>query len=241
MIDTLITKQHQLKDGYFRTGDGPEKILLIGSCRAVPYLNYLDIWNKRHGRFTISFIDPCNFHWNLRDEWVNYEATINALETDPAMLKLLAETNIYIHEHFQNYGMFNSSPESPKNIFQFELNPQLNICIPNFHDYPTLGHPKETGLANLERFYAVCRLSSFPEMEEYFKANWRSKRFFWTDNHVAKEFTLFIFKQMDERFLHLGCDAEFLEEIAKHDMYAAGNVTTPTAEDIANYELQWQA
>lgn len=239
MIGTIETKAEQLKNGYFRTGDGPEKMLIIGSCRAVPYLNYLDIWNKRHGRFTISFIDPCNWNWNARDERVNYEAVINGMETNPAMLQLLAEAQIYVHEFFANYGMFNSSRENQKNIFQFGLNPQLEICIPNFNDYFILGQPKEVGLANLEKFYSVCRLSSFPEMEEYFRANWRAKRFFWSHNHVAKEFTLFIFKQMDERFLHLGFDEGFWQEIPKYDMYANGYVIHPTAEDIASYELTW--
>lgn len=238
MIGTIETKQQQLKDGYFRTGDGPEKMLIIGSCRAVPYLAYLDIWNKRHGRFTISFIDPCNWHWDSRDAWVNYEAAINAKEADPAMLKLLAETQIYIHEHYENYGMFNSSLDAPKNIFQFGLNPQLNICIPNFHDYHLLGQPKEVGLANLERFYANCQRSSFHEMEDYFRANWRTKRFFWTGSHVSKEFTLFIFRLMEAKFLRLGYDEWFWNHIPTLDLFA--NTPMPvTADDISNYDLQW--
>lgn len=239
MIGTIHTKRQQLERGYFRVGDGPEKLLIIGSCRAVPYLNYLDIWNKRHGRFTISFIDPCSWNWNLADDRVDYKAAINSKETDPAMLELLASTQIYVHEYYANYGMFNSSPSSPKNIFQFGLKPQLNICIPNFNDYFILGQPKESGLAAIEKFYEVCRLSSFPEMEDHFRANWQSKRFFWSNNHVAKEFTLFIFKQMDERFLHLGFDEWFWQEIPKHDLYAAGPVINPTSEDIENHNLRW--
>lgn len=239
MIGTIHTKRQQLEKGYFRVGDGPEKLLIVGSCRAVPYLNYLDIWNKRHGRFTVSFIDPCNFNWDLNDNRVDYEAAINAKETDLAMLELLASTKIYVHEYYANYGMFNSSTDSPKNIYQFGLKPEMNICVPNFNDYFILGQPLEAGLAALEKFYSVCRMSSFPELEEYFKANWRSKRFFWSHNHVAKEFTLFIFKQMDDRFLHLGFDEGFWKEIPQYDMYAAGPVINPTAEDIANYNLRW--
>lgn len=239
MIGTVETKREQLKHGYYRTGNGPEHLLLIGSCRSIPYLYYLDLWNIRHGRFTISFIDPCNWNWNLNEDRVDYEAAINAKEADPAILELLTSAQIYIHEYYENYGMFNSSPDNQKNIYQFGLKPQLNICIPNFNDYFILGQPKEVGLENLEKFYSVCRLSSFPEMEEYFKANWRTKRFFWSNNHVAKEFTLFIFKQMDERFLHLGFDEWFWQEIPKHDIYAAGPVINPTAGDIANYNLLW--
>lgn len=239
MIGTIITKRHQLERGYYRVGSGPEAILIVGSCRAVPYLYYLDLWNQRHGRFTISFIDPCNFNWDRNDNRVDYEAAINAKETDLAMLDLLTSTQIYIHEFYANYGMFNSSPSSPKNIYQFGLNPRLNICIPNFNDYFILGQTKEDGLAAIEKFYEVCRLSSFPEMEEHFRANWQSRRFFWSNNHVTKEFTLFIFKQMDERFLHLGVDEWFWQEIPKHDMYEVGPVILPTAEDITNHGLTW--
>lgn len=238
MIGTIITKRHQLERGYFRVGNGPETILIVGSCRAVPYLFYLDLWNQRHGRFTISFIDPCNFNWDRNDNRVDYEAAINAKETDPAMLELLAETQIYIHEYYENYGMFNSSPESPKNIYQFGLKPQLNICICNFNDYHLLGQPREIGLANLEKFYENCRRSSFPEMEDYFKANWQTKRFFWSGSHVSKEFTLFIFKLLDEKFLHLGVDEWFWNEIPKYDPYS-DNPHPVTAEDIANYDLRW--
>lgn len=238
MIGTIETKKAQLTHGYYRTGDGPEKLLLTGSCRSIPYLNYLDIWNNRHGRFTVTFIDPFYWNWNQQDEMVPYEPVINSLETNRVILDLLASTNIYIHEFYRNYGMFNSSRDNPKNIYQFGLNPQLEVCIPNFADYYVLGQPKEEGLANLERFYAVCRLSSIPEMEEYFKEHWRSKRFFWSGNHITKEFTLFIFRMMDEKFLKLGHDAWFWEEIQKHDMYS-GNPQPVTAEDITNYDLKW--
>lgn len=238
MIGTVETKKAQLAHGYYRTGDGPEKLLLIGSCRSIPYLNYLDIWNKRHGRFTVTFIDPFYWNWDLNENRVDYETAINSKETDQEMLKLLAETQIYIHEYYQNYGMFNSSPANPKNIFQFGLKPNLNICIPNFQDYNVLGQPKEVGLSYLEKFYVNCRLSSFPVMADYFKANWQTKRFFWSGNHVTKEFTLFIFKQMDETFLHLGVDDWFWNEIPKHDMYA-GNPQPVTQDDRDNYGITW--
>lgn len=238
MIGTVETKKQQLDKGYFRVGDGPETLLLIGSCRSLPYLNYLDIWNKRHGRFTVTFIDPFYWNWNIRDERVPYEESINALETNSAILDLLASTNTYIHEFYRNYGMFNSSRDNTKNIYQFGLSPRLEICIPNFADYHVLGQPKEAGLANLERFYAVCRLSSFPEMEDYFKDNWTAKRFFWSGNHVTREFTLFIFKQMDERFLHLGFDEWFWNEIPTLDMFS-DNPMAVTQQDRDNHGIAW--
>lgn len=238
MIGTVQTKRQQLERGYFRIGNGPEKVLLIGSCRSVPYLNYFDLWISRHGRFTVSFIDPCNFNWNLNDDRVDYEAAINSKETDATTLNLLAETDIYIHEWYQNYGMFNSSHDSPKNIFQFGLKPKVEICIPNFNDYHVLGQPKEYGLEQLEKFYANVRRSSFPEFEQHFKDTWTTTRYFWSGNHITKEFTLFIFRLMNSKFLNLGYDEGFWKEIEGMDMYA-GNPMAVTQQDRDNHGITW--
>lgn len=238
MIGTVQTKKQQLEKGYFRIGDGPEKLLLIGSCRSVPYLNYFDLWISRHGRFTVSFIDPCNFNWDIHDNRVPYEAAIDSKETDPTTLNLFDETDIYIHEWYANYGMFNSSHDSPKNIYQFGLKPKLNICIPNFNDYHILGQPKEVGLANLEKFYENCRRSSFHEMEDYFKSHWTTTRLFWSGNHVTRYFTLFIFKLLDEKFLHLGFDEGFRNEIPSIDMYS-DNPQAVTQQDRENHGITW--
>jgi len=237
MISTVDTKQEQLANGYFKRGSGPEKILVIGSCRSVPYLEYLVRADKAN-RFTICFIDPFSWHWNERDEFINFEEKINSLETDQRILELLASTNIYLHEYYDSFGMWNSSKEAEKNIYQFGLNPTLDICIPNFNNIHILGQPIEEGEAALEKFYHICQQTSFPEMEWYFRGNWRSKRMFWTHNHVSNYFTMFIFNRLNERFLHLPLTDEFWNDIAEWDLFA--NTPQPVSdEDRANYQLKW--
>lgn len=236
MINTVNTKAEQLRNGCFEIGNGPEKILIIGSCRSVPYVEYLKQAND--GRFTIRYIDPFNWHWDCQEKFIDFEAKINSLETDPSILEILSSTTIYLHEFYSSFGMFNSSKDSPKNIYHFGLNPKLDICIPNFNDVHILGQSKEDGEAALEKFYGICRQTSFPEMETYFRLHWRTTRLFWTDNHVSRHFTLFIFRLLNEKFLHLELGDDFWNSIAPLDLL--GN--TPgavTQADRDNHQLQW--
>ncbi len=237
MITTVDTKREQLRNGCFESGSGPEKILIIGSCRCMGYVNYLVRANADNS-MTIRKIDPHDFHWNEQDEFIDFEAKINSLETDPRILQILRETTVYIHEYFDSFGMFNSSRDNLKNIYQFGLNPRLDICIPNYHDVPIIGFDRETGVAALEKFYGICRKTDFPEMEQYFRDNWKTTRMFWSWNHVSKNFTLFIFRLMNEKFLHLKLDSSFWAEAEKEDLFS----NTPEKvehQDRYNHGIVW--
>lgn len=239
MINTVNTKQEQLRNGCFEVGSGPEKILIIGSCRSVPYVEYLKQANEENGnRLTIRYIDPFNWHWDCQENFIDFEAKINSLETDPRILEILRTTDIYLHEYYDSFGMFNSSREKEKNIYQFGLNPRLDICIPNFNDVHVLGGTKEEGEAALEKFYGICRQTSFPEMEQYFRDNWRTTRLFWTANHISRHFSLFIFRLLNEKFLHLDLSHELWSRISVLDLL--GNTPGPvTHADRYNHKLQW--
>ena len=73
------------------------------------YLNYLARWNEAHNPYTIHYINPFDWHWNAADELVDMEKNIDAKEQDQSILSVIAGTSIFIHEHFGNYGMFNTS------------------------------------------------------------------------------------------------------------------------------------
>src|SRR6185369_1572662 len=101
MISTIESKQQQLINGFYQTGTGNEQILLLGSCRTLPYLSYLKRWNDTNGdRFTIRRMDAC--------DWTVSGVDIASLETDERILKVIASTNIFIHEHLESYGMLNT-------------------------------------------------------------------------------------------------------------------------------------
>lgn len=136
MIGTYAIKQQQLRNGFFQTGTGPFKILIQGSCRVAPLVDYFNQWNAQNGnQLTIYSIDPFNCNWNEKDERVDYEAALKKWETDQRMLGMLASCDCFIHEYYKHAGMFNVDKGEENNIYKYGMNAKIDICIPNFNDY----------------------------------------------------------------------------------------------------------
>lgn len=250
-ISTINTKQQQLANTYFSVGSGPTVILVMGSCRSVPYMNYLNEWNEQNDQpFTINFIDPFNWNWDQDDERINYEEKLAELEKDERLLSMIRSVDIFVHEFYANAGMFNCNKNTGKSIYDFGIDPLKDICIPNFNnifilfgdivsfdipirqmaiaDYNVSGKLSDKTIKeickmrdeNIQKFYDICLKSDVPEMIDYFAANRKTKRLFWTHNHVSKYFTLAIFRFINQSFLHLKFTEEYLEKISKDDMFA---------------------
>lgn len=254
-FNTVNTKAEQLKNGYFKTGSGNELILIIGSCRCVAYLNYFHE-NNKNNRFTICFIDPFNYNFDASDNRVDMEVIITSLEQNENILSLLRSTTIFIHEFYKNFGMFNCSRESEKNIYQFGMNASIDICVPSFNDcfilaqdivnfdtdirrkamqdYNVIGKLSaqteaqiiEISNTNLEKFYKVCRLSDIPQMEGHVKVYLDTVRFFWTSNHVSKAFTLAVFNYINQYWFNGSLTVD-----PNHDDMFANNYTHLTQYD----------
>lgn len=268
MISTLSIKQAQLTSGYFTVGSGKEVILIMGSCRVAPYINYLNDWNASN-RFTIHSLDPFNFNWDINDERVDFEEALVKWETDEGLLKMIKSVDYFIHEYYANAGMFNVFKEREKTIYQFGMNPRMDICLPNFNDYfilftdivafdpelrkkavqdfnvigklseQTQKDIREISQKNLQKFYDVCRMSSFPDFVDYFKQNFRTKRMWYTYNHVSKNFTLAMFAFLNDNYLKLIFTDEYWYEISKQDMFASGYITPVTEYDLMAYGYKW--
>ncbi|HMG14152.1 MAG TPA: hypothetical protein VK590_01825, partial [Saprospiraceae bacterium] len=119
------------------TGSGKEVILIMGSCRVAPYINYLDLWNRTIGenRFTIHSVDPFNWNWLADGSWTDIKAAINACETDKRILDMLASVDIFLHEYYRNFGMFNIfKGDGEKNIYDYGMKPKIDVMIPSFND-----------------------------------------------------------------------------------------------------------
>lgn len=261
-INTINTKQAQLVQGYFKIGSGTQKILIIGSCRTVPYVNYFSEWNEANGNpFTVCFIDPYNWCFDLSNNRRDHSEVILGMEKDETMLELFASTDICIHEYYRNFGMFNFDSGEAKNIYQFGMKPSIDICIPNWNDYfvlfgdivsfdieirkkaiadyNVLGELSaalqediyDISQANLSKFYNVCMKSSLPEFGPHFFSNFLKKRYFWNSNHVTKEFTIDVFKLMNKKFLNLSLGKGFYPNHI--DMFS--NVQT----SLTTYDILW--
>jgi hypothetical protein len=173
------------------------------------------------------------------------------LETDERVLSVLRSADIFIHEHLASYGMLNTSREAEKNVYQFGMAAPIDISIPNWHDHLILENdyvaygtttPEdyvERGEAEVRKFCSLCELTSFPEMGPYFRDNWRSRRFFYRPNHTSAEFTLWIFRQMNDKFLHLPLDDAFWNGAAQEDLFREPCTEVPTENDRKNYGITW--
>lgn len=234
MINTLEIKQQQFLNGTYKAGSGSEVILIIGSCRAVPYLTYLNDWNSQNGnRFSIHFIDPFNWNWDINENRTDYTAELIKQEGNQYLLDVFKSCSIFIHEYYGNAEMFNCDKKSVKNIYQFGLNPKQDITLPNYNDIfiltreivsfdleirkmaiqdynvnnklsdYTLQKIDIVRQKNLERFYDICSNTDFPEFAELFANYHKTKRFFWTFNHVSKTFNHIIFDLMNKKYLRL--------------------------------------
>lgn len=264
MIGTNETKQAQLVNGFYQTGTGPRKILILGCCRTMAYLNYLERWNTENGnQLTIYRIDPCDWNWGMNGELVDLQAALDACKRDERVLSIIRSADVFIHEYFRYYGMFNTDRNQPDNIYSFGLNPAQDICLPNFHDRFVLLQEyvnfdaeirdeinrdgvtpavlltvKLKGMNALAGFHDICQKTSFPEFGELFLKNWTHIRYFWTGNHVSKHFTLPLYEMMNEKFLKLSMSGYYLNAIAQEDQFEKPN-TRVTKYDIEMHNLTW--
>ncbi len=223
LIDTIISKTQQLKNGYFKSGSGPTDVLVLGSCRIIPYVTYLGEWNNGEGRnqLTIRRIDP-------RD----YDTSVTA-----DVLAALGSTSIFIHEPL-------TDP-----VYRSCMNPRQEITVPNWHEQRVLENDWtdygqivpvdyiEQGEAAIKEFCALCDSSSFPEFGKLFRNTWLSVRYFWRPSYVSAEFTKAIFRSMNGRFLHFP-----IERITDYDAYSdpRRRVTSVTQRDRDGYGITWR-
>lgn len=269
MISTLEIKIAQINKGFLTIGDGPQTVLIMGSCRVAPYVWYMKLLNEMYGnKYTIHTLDPFNWNWDHRDQRVDSNKVIDGLEDNEAMLEMIKSVDIFLHEYYQNFGMFNTFKNEGKSIYNFGMQPAVDICIPSWNDvfllfndivsfdldmrkkatqdFNVLGKLSEQteneifdiGTKNLDKFYQICRKSDIPQAERFFEYNLPRKRLFHTYNHVSKHFTFGIFIEIMTR-LGIQPEMDFCQEILKEDMFDS-HYTKLTSYDVKWYGLDWK-
>src|SRR6266478_4604586 len=102
MITTTTIKE-KLRD-VFEIGSGNTNILILGSCRCVPYINYLNRYNQSNAEpYKIYVIEPNNYHYGPNDTPMNLEEELTKLETNERILSIIQESDIFIHEHYSHF------------------------------------------------------------------------------------------------------------------------------------------
>lgn len=266
-INTVNIKSQQLQKGFFTVDSGPQVVLVMGSCRVAPYMQYLHDWNTAHGnQMTIHSLDPFNFNWSVNDDRVDYLGALKEQESNQELLTMLKSVDIFIHEHYANAAMFNCDKNATDGIYSFGMKAPVDICIPSFNDLfilagdilsfdlpmrkksiqdinvlGKLSDETKKEIANISnaaivKFHTVCNMSDVKEMAAVFAANFKQKRFWHSYNHVTKEFTLAIFKLINEKYLHLDLSTGFNEN---HVDIFANSYTKLTDLDIEMFGYQW--
>ncbi len=168
---------------------------------------------------------------------------------------------MFIHEHYGNYGCFNTDRSAAGNIYDHGMAAPVDVCLPNFHSkfilfqeildqspalrenwvgQETADYIKELGLLSIRTFKEMCALTSFPEFADYFEANMRRVRMFFSNNHVSHHFTIPLFRMLNEKFLHLPVDQAFYDALYRTpDMYASHGVVPLTKWDVESHGWQW--
>lgn len=266
MFNTINTKPTHFTKGFFSVGSGPTNVLIFGSCRVVPYLSYFHYLNA-DDKFTLRLINCVNFYFDESDKAVDPNKVLEPFESNHELLSAIKSTDIFIHEHAENFGLLNTSRHCQKNIYQFGMNAKHDLAIPNWNDIHLMFQEyvdfdpeirrlarfqlvndselstslrnavKERGLARLEHFLAMCKLSSFPEFGELFRDTWREVRFFWTGAHISNQFSMEVFRMIATR-IGLNTTKEFWNRVEKEDLYAEPHCRL-TSYDVEAYGLKW--
>jgi hypothetical protein len=88
--------------------------------------------------------------------------------------------------------------------------------------------------ASVEKFCHVCSMTDFPEMADHFRANYKKVRFFWTHNHIAREFSTYLFHRLIGKLFGMQIPASVMKKM-DHDIFSQGH-TTPLCEYDFGYE-----
>lgn len=176
-------------------------IVLIGSCRIVPLLNCLRVYNTLYGSpFELLCFNPVEM-------WIGPGHHVSDGVNNILQDYHFGPVDFLVCEHLERCGVLNTVRSSKQNVFDsLGCNPTVEIRLPNWNDmhvfdletamhdkegYANLGHDERVAFLKGEtaihkaRFLSHCRGSSLPELEEWVEANWLTTRMGWLSNHPS--------------------------------------------------------
>lgn len=265
MITTNLISDFSKDNRFFSCGTGKETVLIQGSCRILAYANYINYWNQTHDRFKIYVIMPYTFinKENINNLETNPEFLDIVKNTKIYITEYIGfeKPQLPIASKIADLGILNVSQQMTKNIYQFGLNPDQHIIIPSWDNHfvmvnDILQFNKEMKARydakediteklheiiekHFDTFYSNTSKTDLPEFAEYFEETFQFKRLYWTMNHNTKNFTLPLFRMLNDKFLHLDFNDAMYNKIAEKD-HLEGNKTQLHRIDYALYNYRWQ-
>lgn len=174
---------------------------LIGSCRIVPMLNFMRVYNSMHGNtFELLCFNPVEM-------WLGPGHHVADGVNNTLHNYRFGRTDFLVCEHIERCGVLNTVRSSEQNIFDsLGCQPSVEIRLPNWNDihvfdaetaihdktwYANLGHAERVAFLRQEtaihkaRFLSHCRESSFPELEAWVDEHWLTTRLGWSSSHPS--------------------------------------------------------
>lgn len=220
---------------YWRGNPDGDVLLILGSCRVNPYLNYL---TDLHTDYKIYCIHPYAYN----------QEQLEGLEHNDQLHQIFSDTKVFIKEYHANYGIFNTLDKHEKNIYQFGMSPDLDLTIPAWNDHfvyvndikewckeldPDKIH--QIAKANYNKFYTNCAKTDFPEVIEWFFDNFTKKRLSWNFNHITKDYSVKVFELLNSKFLKLPITNDFLDNLNVDHLQDAKTELTNLDRDFFGY------
>ncbi len=246
----ILRASYEDKKFSFGNPQAKQTICLIGSCRIVPMLNFMRVYNSMHG-------DPFELLcFNPVEMWLgpghHVADDVNNILNDYRF----GRTDILVCEHIERCGVLNTVRSSEQNIFaSLGCQPSVEIRLPNWNDihifdaetamydkvgYAKMGHAdrvafiREQTTIHKARFLSHCRASSFPELAGWVEENWLTTRLGWLSNHPTRALTWKIFKGIAEK-LGLEITPQFESHpLCSTDVYQSTGVALTDVDYEAN-------
>jgi hypothetical protein len=249
----ILRASYERGEFSFGNPDSGRTVVLIGSCRIVPILNNLRVYNSLHGDpFNLLCFDPVEMWAGPGNE---VSDGVNRILKDYRF----GEVEYLVSEHVQYCGMLNTVRSSEQNVFDsLGCVPRLHIRLPNWNDmhifdaetavydasYAVLDHDarveelRRRTAVHKERFLGHCRGSSLPHLEEWTEENWLITRLGWTSSHPSLPLVWAIFNGI-AGLMSLGVSRELASHpLCATDVYkATGTVLTPVDYDANNWKF----
>jgi len=204
----------------FGESSAPTTVVIVGSCRVVPFLNYL---RSHETPMNILCFNPVEM-WDGPGHEVS--DGVNAVMAGFRFGKV----DYMICEHLQYCGAINTVRSSKDNIYDsLGCNPDVEIRLPNWQGihlfdtetaiydptgYGNLSHEEKVSHIRIEsakhraRFLSHCRKSSFPQLESWVEERWLTTRLGWSSNHPTLTLTNKMFDLIADR-MNLPLSATF--------------------------------
>lgn len=251
----ILRSDYERRNFSYGNPAAPTVIVVIGSCRIVPILNYFRAYNHLNGNpFELLCFNPVEM-------WEGPGTDVGVCATKVLSGYRFGKVDVLVCESLKYCGALNTVVEDgTENVFTtLGMEPQAICRIPNWHymhiydvenahydqAYAAMG--TEDRVAALRdrhdlhkgKFLNRCRLSSFPELEQWTLDIWRTTRLGWTSEHASRALLWKCFELVTQKI-----GISITPELATHefcmaDPYAAtGAVLTPIDYEANHWGFQ---